>query len=295
MALPFDPADSAFSRSNALYLAHASSIAYNRAPAGDAREQLGLETFAFLNKVTRTRGYLGVCDTHAVLAFRGSEPIALHNWVTDAVVKLVACGEYDGRVHHGFSSALRRTWDKVEPLLDQVRGRPLFITGHSMGGALAILSGCRLAKLGVPPVATYTYGSPRIGDPAFCAGYALPTYRVVNRLDMVPEMPLAPLKRAVKIKNPKLAAHLARAAASVRKYEHVNTFVYLDRDGEIAIDGDVEPWHAHALARALDTRGKSFLDGITDHLITSYIRGLEGQPAAFDGKRLRLRANKSAT
>jgi hypothetical protein len=38
----------------------------------------------------------------------------------------------------------------------------------------------------------------------------------------------------------------------------------------------VEPWHTHAVARAIATRGKSFLEGITDHLISNYIRGLEG-------------------
>jgi len=44
-----------------------------------------MESVAFLNRVTRTRGYLGVCDTHAVLAFRGSDPVTLPNWITDVV------------------------------------------------------------------------------------------------------------------------------------------------------------------------------------------------------------------
>jgi len=39
----------------------------------------------------------------------------------------------------------------------------------------------------------------------------------------------------------------------------------------------LEPWHTHAVARAIATRGKSFLEGITDHLISNYIRGLEGK------------------
>ena len=144
--LPFQPADSAFNRTNALYLAHASDVAYLRAPAAAARERLGLETVSFKHKINRTRGFLGVCDTHAVLAFRGSDPVTLQTWVTDAVVNLLERVEYHGRVHRGFSAVLRHTWGKVETILEAVGGRPLFITGHSMGGALAVLTACRLAK-----------------------------------------------------------------------------------------------------------------------------------------------------
>src|SRR5215475_11642956 len=42
VALSFDPDDSSFSRINALYLAHASDIAYHRAPSAAAMERLGL-------------------------------------------------------------------------------------------------------------------------------------------------------------------------------------------------------------------------------------------------------------
>ena len=73
LALDADHAGALFTRANALYLAHASDIAYNRAPAEAALERLGLKTFAFRHNVVRTRGFLGVCDTHAVLAFRGTE------------------------------------------------------------------------------------------------------------------------------------------------------------------------------------------------------------------------------
>jgi hypothetical protein len=281
VALSFDPNDSSFNRANALYLAHASDIAYHRAPADAAQDRLGLKGVGFLNKITRTRGFLGLCDTHAVLAFRGSDPVTLPTWVTDAVVKLVACGEYEGRVHHGFSSVLRRTWGKVETLLEQACDKPLFLTGHSMGGALAVLTACRLAKMSRPPVATYTFGSPRVGDRAFCAGYKVPTYRIVNRMDLVPEMPLASAKRLLperpRFTNEKILGHLKRIAKRVPCYGHVKTFVYIDRDGEITIDADIEPWHAHAVARAIATRGKSFMEGITDHLISNYISGLEGQ------------------
>ena len=278
--LPFSPHDPAFNRSNALYLAHASDIAYHRSPIAAAKERLGLETVSFLNRVTRTRGFLGVCDTHAVLAFRGSDPVTLQTWLTDVVVRLVERQEYDGRVHRGFSSALKQTWQKIEPIIEKAQGKPLFLTGHSMGGALAVLTACRLAKLGRPPVAIYTYGSPRVGDRMFCSQYALPTYRIVNRLDLVPEMPLASMKRLLpaepKLTNHRFLRKLKKVARRVPCYGHVKTFVYIDRDGEITLDADVEPWHAAAVARAIATRGKSFLEGITDHLVSNYIRALEG-------------------
>ena len=169
----------------------------------------------------------------------------------------------------------------VERALDEAGDRPLYLTGHSMGGALAVLTACRLAKMGRPAVATYTFGAPRIGDPAFCAGYDLPTYRVVNRLDLVPEVPLASVQKLLpdkpRLTNEKILAQLKQIAGQLPCYEHVKTLVYIDMDGQITTDAQVVPWRRYAVARAIATRGKSFMEGVTDHLISSYIRGLEGQ------------------
>jgi pimeloyl-ACP methyl ester carboxylesterase len=294
VAIAFYPHDAGFNRENALYLAHAADIAYHRSPGRAAMERLGLRAFAFRSKLTRTRGFVGVCDTHAVLSFRGSDPVTLQTWITDAVVRLVEREHYAGRVHLGFSSALKRTWARVEATLELAGDRPLFLTGHSMGGALAVLTACRLAKLGRPAVATYTFGAPRVGDASFCDGYALPTYRVVNRLDLVPEMPLASVRRLLpaRLRPTSRAAveWLTNIAGRVPCYGHVKTLVYIDLDGTITVDAEVAPWHELAVRRAVATRGGSFHEGVTDHLISSYIRGLEGRSRRRAGVRRKARA-----
>jgi hypothetical protein len=77
--------------------------------------------------------------------------------------------------------------------------------------------------------------------------------------------------------NRKIPGNLKQMAGRAPCYGHVKTFVYIDMDGEITADPRIERWHSHAVARAIATKGKSFLEGITDHLISNYIRGLEGK------------------
>jgi hypothetical protein len=79
-----------------------------------------------------------------------------------------------------------------------------------------------------------------------------------------------------RLTNETILGGLKRIARRMPCYGHVKTFVYIDREGMITVDADVAPWPAHAVARAIATRGKSFLEGITDHLISNYIRALQG-------------------
>ena len=80
-----------------------------------------------------------------------------------------------------------------------------------------------------------------------------------------------------RLTNEKILGKLKRIAGRVPCYGHVKTMVYIDMDGHLTIDAKVEPWQAYAVARVIATRGKSFHEGVTDHLIANYIRGLEGQ------------------
>ena len=65
---------------------------------------------------------------------------------------------------------------------------PIYITGHSLGGALAQIAA---AELGDDQVAAcYTFGSPRVGNMYFDLWVKTPSYRVVNYADIVPQVPL---------------------------------------------------------------------------------------------------------
>jgi len=67
----------------------------------------------------------------------------------------------------------------------------------SLGGALATLLALDVAaNTAFKNPTVYTYASPRTGDPSFANKYnqAVPnTYRIANRVDLVPKLPLPPL------------------------------------------------------------------------------------------------------
>lgn len=91
----------------------------------------------------------------------------------------------------------------------QAAGTPLqsiFVTGHSLGAALAHLAAAGInAQFNVQPV-SYTFSGPRAGDPAFAGAYAganLPTWRMVNSEDIVPMVPPA----AIELDTPNAGMH----------------------------------------------------------------------------------------
>ena len=73
------------------------------------------------------------------------------------------------------------------------RTTSVYVTGHGLGGAFAIISALDIndyLNQGVDVV--YTFGQPRVGNDAFAAYYAnkLPnTFRVINNADIVPHLP----------------------------------------------------------------------------------------------------------
>jgi hypothetical protein len=137
-----------------------------------------------------------------ILAFRGTESSVREDWSTNFSHEFVEFNSLPGAskyyVHKGFSAALDLVWPDVLAQVKRSKG-PIFITGHSLGGALATLTALRLMLLNDPNVkvaALYTFGSPRVGDDRFANLFntlrekrGLKLRRYVNNNDLVAMIP----------------------------------------------------------------------------------------------------------
>jgi hypothetical protein len=196
---------------NCRALAVASNLAY--LPESEAvekfRAQLGLE--ARLLSVKNTQAYLATNDNHIVVAFRGTEsPTSLDGLkdclLTDAANLLimpegdlgtdfVAAG-VGARFHLGFVKALADIWDPLLAGVDAERkknDRPIWITGHSLGGALAQMAAWRFKRKFINVHQVYTFGAPMVGNveaaAAFDREFPDQNFRYVNFPDPVPKLP----------------------------------------------------------------------------------------------------------
>jgi triacylglycerol lipase len=192
----FDPDVATYSPANAWWLAELSRIVYRHdegesKPLMPSRRSLldgvGFDTIAFCDvRATNTQALL-VQNDHpkkfAVLAFRGTEQ-TVKDFVNDLSTFPKLVGKTTMRVHSGFLDALDSVWERIAPALSSL-DRPLFITGHSLGAALATIAATRTRARAV-----YTFGSPRVGNDEFVRSLAqVPIYRIVDDADLVTLVP----------------------------------------------------------------------------------------------------------
>lgn len=130
-----------------------------------------------------------------VVAFRGTT--SREDARTDLQARFnMSDAEVDGRkfkvsVHSGFYHAFQRVQARIEELLANTdKEKPIYLTGHSLGGALALVASAALASsLGDRIAAVYTFGAPRVGKRDFAEAVKAPHYRVINMGDIVPLVP----------------------------------------------------------------------------------------------------------
>jgi triacylglycerol lipase len=222
---------------NALALAQACALAYYDEPEGvkGFRDQLGLE--ARLISVDNTQVYLAQNERVLLVAFRGSQAPTtldgLKDWLlTNANNYLIlpegrigtdfAAAGVGARFHRGFLGALDDIWTPLFTAVTDVISsseRSVWVTGHSLGGALALLAAWRLQRNFITVHAVVTFGAPMMGNEAaaraFEEEFAGKIFRYVNLEDPVPLLPSVSLVANLYAHCPnEVSLHAAEAAAS---------------------------------------------------------------------------------
>jgi hypothetical protein len=177
------------------------------------KSQFGLD--AKLISVDNTQAYVASDDNHLIVSFRGSEDPntidGLKDWLLTNALNLLVLPEgrlgtdlsaagVGARFHSGFVSAIGEIWDPLYAEVDarhKQKDRPLWITGHSLGGALALLAAWLFLRRTISPHQVYTFGAPMIGNAeaakAFDREFPGKIFRYVNTPDPVPLLPMMSL------------------------------------------------------------------------------------------------------
>ncbi len=257
-----------FSKLNLAYLTYCSVLAYEpKADIGSGLKELGFnlyDNYYFSDDGrggTNTQGFIAGDNQKIIIGFRGTEPGILKDWITDAkITKSVWTPEkYIGEVHDGFYEALSSVWDHIKAELDRLRNnnQTIWITGHSLGGALAVLAGATLRLQGeqMHVNGIYTYGQPRLGNKEFRNAFndvlKSKCFRMVNNNDVI-----------------------ARIPPQFLGYTHVGTLRYFDADGKMFSDGQLSWWAKFwdRIEGRIEDLHDLTPDGIGDHDKKMYLK-----------------------
>jgi triacylglycerol lipase len=194
---------SIFRRRDAKALAWAAFAAYEeqRGKIEPVLARWGFPAFAFIDtpistnlRVSNTHGIMATSDRAraTVIAFAGTDPLSLINWLTDFNI-----GRGDLGSSQGLATAAAAVMPQILAFLRQrPTAHPIVVSGHSLGGALAVVTAHALKRLNDPAVAVeavLTIGAQRPGSPQFAQDYnarlGRRTFRLVYAEDFVPSVP----------------------------------------------------------------------------------------------------------
>ncbi|MEM1223599.1 MAG: lipase family protein [Verrucomicrobiota bacterium] len=189
----------------ALSLAVLCDLAYkNKAVAKAGAKKLGYSKCAFVN-VRKARDIDTQClimgdAVNIVVAFRGSDDA--NDWFANFQAVRDPGPLQETKAHEGFQDALFPSVIQVTNAIDSMldNGQRIWVTGHSLGGALCSLYSAMMFEAGYTVYGIYTFASPRPGDDPLATQLDHkmntigkgPHHRVMNEKDVVPHVPPEP-------------------------------------------------------------------------------------------------------
>jgi triacylglycerol lipase len=152
----------------------------------------GSEVSYFLTNIHQEQSSNKQAKTVQMIAVRGTAN--LQNVMVDLDVNFVQDKILNIQVHQGFASAAQAVYNHVKPLLK--KDMAVQTTGHSLGGAVAVILAMYLQKDGYNIQPFMTFGQPKVSNVGGTQAFPdLPLTRVVTKEDIVPLVPpLSPLQ-----------------------------------------------------------------------------------------------------
>ena len=248
---------SAFNVGTAYALAECASLAYEEdkdKPKSILMKKYGMEWVQFF-RIEDTEAFIAYNAAAFVLGFRGTS--SLPDALTDIKIKLIDDPASKGKIHEGFKTGLDKVWKEVWHTMGRKRrSRTLWVTGHSLGGALALTATARLCLEKRQTVnGLYTFGQPRVGNPAFTEAcnkiFGNRYFRFVHNNDVVPRVPFR-----------------------LMGFEHTGVFKYINSAKQLDDSMTWEQITKDRLSGRIDNFLKPGTDGISDHSMINYFEAL---------------------
>jgi len=201
----FDPNATKYNVQNAGFLCEASNASYEGddickkwAFDNGFTDSFHIIDTSKINPISGTYAYTAENKDVLLIVFRGTKFDNISNIITDinGIIK-IPWGNL-GTVHTGFYDAFFLAWNNFKELKNTIKnasinGKKIWITGHSLGGALAQMCAIQTELFeGIHVHSIYTYGQPRIGDFIFSQNINTKMgnrmFRIVNNFDIVPRL-----------------------------------------------------------------------------------------------------------
>jgi predicted lipase len=159
----------------------------------------GVTATTFHGSKTDANGYVAYdpAKNEVIVAFSGTDPLSVANWIDDIDTKKTAypycsgCEVHDG-FYRTFQSVSATVLNLTKSMLSSHSGAKLFVTGHSLGAAMAAHCAAEFVHQGMKVSTSYSYGMPRVGNQKLEEWFksVVPgMFRLVHHKDPVPHLP----------------------------------------------------------------------------------------------------------
>ncbi len=194
-------------------------------------------------------------EEYLCMVFRGTNELA--DWLDN--INAFSTKELFGEFHRGFWNSVEDVWKPInDKLLDlqQQRKRPLFIAGHSLGGAMATIAAAKLVHNDKPFTSAYTFGQPRALTRQTAHIFNMECkprfFRFHNNNDIV-----------------------TRAPARLMGYSHIGSYLYISEEGDIHPEPGFWLRFVDHFDGALEALKEKGIDAVEDHDMGKYLAAVE--------------------